>query len=73
MESPYATYRNGHPLFDTFNPADNTLDNRSNALWPANVLGNLWEKPFLFEEVDVTYRYGCSDPTRTILTGEEFR
>ena len=52
MENPYATYRNGHQLFNTFNPEDNTLDIRSNALWPANVLSNLWEKPFVFEDVE---------------------
>lgn len=52
MENPYATYRNGHQLFNTFNPEDNTLDIRSNTLWPANVLSNLWEKPFVFEDVE---------------------
>lgn len=52
MENPYATYRNGHQLFNIFNPEDNTLDIRSNALWPANVLSNLWEKPFVFEDVE---------------------
>lgn len=52
MGNPKAIYRNGHQLFDTYNPVDNTLDIRSNALWPANVLSNLWEKPFLFEDVE---------------------
>ena len=52
MENPYATYRNGQPLSDTYNPADNTLDIRSNALWPANVLSNLWEKPFSIDGVE---------------------
>ena len=47
VENPYATYRNDHQLFDTYNPVDNTLDIRSNALWPANVLSNLWERQFV--------------------------
>ena len=42
MEENYmATTRNGHELKDMYNPETNTLDIRSNGLYPSNVLSNL--------------------------------
>ena len=42
MEENYkATSRNGHELKDMFDPETNTLDIRSNGLYPSNVLSNL--------------------------------
>ncbi|MCD7780511.1 MAG: hypothetical protein LUH05_07565 [Candidatus Gastranaerophilales bacterium] len=50
-EDFFATKRNGHLLKDTFNKELNTLDIRSNGLYPANVLSNLAYKPFVFDDV----------------------
>ena len=42
MEENYvATTRNGHELKDMYNPEKNTLDIRSNGLYPSNVLSNM--------------------------------
>lgn len=42
MEEDYkATVRNGHALKDMYNPETNTLDIRSNGLYPSNVLSNM--------------------------------
>ena len=42
MEENYmATTRNGHELKDMYNPETNTLDIRSNGLYPSKVLSNL--------------------------------
>ena len=38
MEDYQATERNGHQLTDNYDPETNTLDIRSNALYPSNVL-----------------------------------
>lgn len=44
-----ATTRNGHELKDMYNPETNTLDIRSNGLYPSNVLSNLCSNGFRFE------------------------
>lgn len=50
MEEDYmATTRNGHNLKDMYNPEINTLDIRSNGLYPSNVLSNLCSNGFRFE------------------------
>ena len=41
MEDYFATTRNGHQLVDFYDPETNTLDIRSNGLYPSNVLSNL--------------------------------
>ena len=47
MEDNYmATTRNGHELKDMYNPETNTLDLRSNGLYPSNVLSNLCSNGF---------------------------
>ena len=47
MEDNYmATTRNGHELKDMYNPETNTLDIRSNGLYPSNVLSNLCSNGF---------------------------
>ena len=40
------TSRNGHELKDMYNPETNTLDIRSNGLYPSNVLSNLCSNGF---------------------------
>ena len=45
-ENYYATSRNGHELKDMYNPETNTLDIRSNGLYPSNVLSNLCSNGF---------------------------
>ena len=50
MEENYmATSRNGHDLKDMYNPETNTLDIRSNGLYPSNVLSNLCSNGFRFD------------------------
>ena len=50
MEDNYmATTRNGHELKDMYNPETNTLDIRSNGLYPSNVLSNLCSNGFRFD------------------------
>lgn len=50
MEEDYkATTRNGHDLKDMYNPETNTLDIRSNGLYPSNVLSNLCSNGFRFD------------------------
>ena len=44
-----ATTRNGHELKDMYNPETNTLDIRSNGLYPSNVLSNLCSNGFRFD------------------------
>lgn len=48
-ENVFATSRNGHELKDMYNPEDNTLDIRSNGLYPSNVLSNLCSNGFRFD------------------------
>lgn len=43
--------RNGHTLIDTLDKTTKTLDIRSNAMYPANVLSNLTRNPFYFDGV----------------------
>ena len=45
-ENYYATSRNGHELKDMYDPETNTLDIRSNGLYPSNVLSNLCSNGF---------------------------
>ena len=50
MEDNYmATTRNGHELKDMYNPETNTLDIRSNGLYPSNVLSNMCSNGFRFD------------------------
>ena len=47
MEENYmSTTRNGHELKDMYNPETNTLDIRSNGLYPSNVLSNMCSNGF---------------------------
>lgn len=47
-----ATTRNGHKLKDMYDPKDNTLDIRSNGLYPSNVLSNMYGNGFRFDGVE---------------------
>lgn len=50
MEEDYMkTTRNGHDRKDMYNPETNTLDIRSNGLYPSNVLSNLCSNGFRFD------------------------
>ena len=49
MEDYFATSRNGHRLVDYYDSDTNTLDIRSNGLYPSNVLSNLCSNGFRFE------------------------
>lgn len=51
-ENYFATSRNGHELKDMYNPETNTLDIRSNGLYPSNVLSNMCSNAFVFEGVE---------------------
>lgn len=52
MEENYsATSRNGHELKDMYDPMTNTLDIRSNGLYPSNVLSNLCSNRFVFDGI----------------------
>ncbi len=52
MEEDYkATVRNGHVLKDMYNPETNTLDIRSNGLYPSNVLSNMCSNEFSFDGI----------------------
>lgn len=52
MEENYmATTRNGHELKDMYNPETNTLDIRSNGLYPSNVLSNMCSNGFRFDGI----------------------
>ena len=45
-ENYFATSRNGHELKNMYNPETNTLDIRSNGLYPSIVLSNLCSNGF---------------------------
>lgn len=49
MEDCFAAERNGHQLNDFYDPDTNTLDIRSNGLYPSNVLSNLCSNGFRFD------------------------
>ena len=50
MEENYmATTGNGHEPKDMYNPETNTLDIRSNGLYPSNVLSNMCSNGFRFD------------------------
>lgn len=51
QEDFFAKTRNGHLLVDLFDKQNNTLDIRSNGLYPSNVLSNLAHKPFVFDGI----------------------
>lgn len=51
MEDYKAKTRNGHQLIDFYDPDANTLDIRSNGLYPSNVLSNLCSNGFRFEGI----------------------
>lgn len=46
MENEFATTRNGHELKDFYDSESNTLDIRSNGIYPSNVLSNLCSNGF---------------------------
>ena len=48
-ENYFATSRNGNEQKDMYDPATNTLDIRSNGLYPSNVLSNLCSNGFRFD------------------------
>lgn len=48
-EKDMATSRNGHEQKDMYNPETNTLDIRSNGLYPSNVLSNMCSNGFRFD------------------------
>ena len=47
----HPTERNGHQLVDFYNPETNTLDIRSNGLYPSGVLSNMCSNGFRFERM----------------------
>ena len=49
MENYFATERNGHQLVDFYDSGTNTLDIRSNGVYPSNVLSNLCSNGFRFD------------------------
>lgn len=50
MEENYkAASHKGHELMDMYNPETNTLNIRSNGLYPSNVLSNLCSNSFRFD------------------------
>lgn len=49
MEDYFATERNGHQLKNFYDAEANTLDIRSNGLYPSNVLSNMCSNGFRFE------------------------
>ena len=49
MEDYFATERNGHQLKDFYSAEANTLDIRSNGLYPSNVLSNMCSNGFRFD------------------------
>lgn len=51
MEDYFAAERNGHQLNDFYDPETNTLDIRSNGVYPSNVLSNLCSNGFRFDGV----------------------
>lgn len=51
MEDYNATTRNGHQRTDNYDPETNTLDIRSNGLYPSNVLSNLCSNGFRLDGV----------------------
>ena len=51
MEDYFARERNGHQLNDFYDPEANTLDIRSNGLYPSNVLSNLCSNGFRIDRV----------------------
>lgn len=59
MEEDYrAIERNGHVLKDMYNPETNTLDIRSNGLYPSNVLSNLCCNSFRLDGMTCTCMEG---------------
>jgi len=52
MEDYFASTRNGHELKDFYDPETNTLDIRSNGLYPSNVLSNLCDNAFIYDGVE---------------------
>ena len=50
-ENYFAAVRNGHQMKDFYDPETNTLDIRSNGLYPSGVLSNLCSNGFRFEGV----------------------
>lgn len=51
MENEFATTRNGHERKDFYDPDTNTLDIRSNGLYPSNVLSNLCSNSFRLDGI----------------------
>lgn len=51
MEDFFANERNGHQLTDNYDPETNTLDIRSNGMYPSNVLSNLCSNGFRLDGV----------------------
>ena len=51
MEDYKATSRNGHDRVDFYDPETNTLDIRSNGMYPSNVLSNLCSNGFRLDGV----------------------
>lgn len=49
MEDYKATSRNGHQLTDNYDPETNTLDIRSNGMYPSNVLSNMCDNEFCLD------------------------
>ena len=48
----FCTERNGHILKSSFDIKTRTLDIKSNCLYPANVLSNLYHNPFIFDDIE---------------------
>lgn len=64
-EDIYAKQRNGHLLIDTFDRTSNTLDIRSNGLYPSNVLSNLAHNEFEYDGVKCSSLEGFLQSLKT--------
>ena len=66
MEEDYkAAARNGHEFKDMYDPETNTLDIRSNGLYPSNVLSNLCSNGFLFDGMVCGRAWHPGRPTKS--------
>lgn len=73
IEDYKSTTRNGHKLKDMYNTETNTLDIRSNGLYPSNVLSNMCDNAFVIDGVQCGSMEGflqslkCQDTVRQRL------
>ena len=72
IEDYKATTRNGHKLKDFYNPETNTLDIRSNGLYPSNVLSNMCGNEFIFDGVECGSMEGFLQSIKSKIPDEVF-